>query len=58
MILQGSHLLVAVDRALTTDALNLAAADVAIDERGFILISDRLETTIPGIWALGDINPR
>ncbi|HEY9603940.1 MAG TPA: mercuric reductase [Allocoleopsis sp.] len=56
MTLQGSHLLVAVGRAPTTDTLNLAAAGVATDARGFIQVNDRLETNVPGIWALGDIN--
>ena len=56
MALQGSHLLVAVGRAPTTDCLNLAAAGVATDARGFIRVNDRLETNVPGIWALGDIN--
>lgn len=54
--LQGSHLLVAVGRTPTTDSLNLASADVVIDANGFIRVNDRLETNIPGIWALGDIN--
>ncbi|WP_448265669.1 mercuric reductase [Nostoc sp. DSM 114159] len=54
--LQGSHLLVAVGRAPNTNSLNLAAAGVATDIRGFIQVNDRLETNIPGIWALGDIN--
>ncbi|WP_392535350.1 mercuric reductase [Nostoc sp. C117] len=54
--LQGSHLLVAVGRAPNIDSLNLAAAGVATDTRGFIQVSDRLETNVPGIWALGDIN--
>ncbi|MCW5313031.1 FAD-dependent oxidoreductase [Nostoc sp. KVJ3] len=54
--LQGSHLLVAVGRAPNTDSLNLAAAGVATDTRGFIQVNDSLETNIPGIWALGDIN--
>lgn len=54
--LQGSHLLVAVGRAPNTDSLNLAAAGVATDTRGFIQVNDRLETNVPGIWALGDIN--
>jgi probable pyridine nucleotide-disulfide oxidoreductase len=56
MELQGSHLLVAVGRAPTSDGLNLAAAGVEIDARGFIQVNDRLETNVPGIWALGDIN--
>ncbi|MGF2040569.1 MAG: mercuric reductase [Nostoc sp. CmiVER01] len=54
--LQGSHLLVAVGRAPNTDSLNLAAAGIATDTRGFIQVNDRLETNVPGIWALGDIN--
>ncbi|MBC1221216.1 mercuric reductase [Nostoc sp. UCD121] len=54
--LQGSHLLVAVGRAPNTESLNLPAAGVATDTRGFIQVNDRLETNIPGIWALGDIN--
>ena len=54
--LQGSHLLVAVGRAPTTDTLNLAAAGIAMDTSGFIPVNDRLETNVPGIWVLGDIN--
>ena len=54
--LQGSHLLVAVGRAPNTESLNLAAAGVATDTRGFIQVNVRLETNVPGIWALGDIN--
>ncbi|MHC5733267.1 mercuric reductase [Nostoc sp.] len=54
--LQGSHLLVAVGRAPNTESLNLAATGVATDTRGFIQVNDRLETNVPGIWALGDIN--
>ena len=54
--LKGSQLLVAVGRAPTTDMLNLAAANVETDGRGFIPVNDRLETTVPHIWALGDIN--
>lgn len=54
--LQGSHLLVAVGRSPNSDSLNLAAAGVEADDRGFIPVNDRLETNISGIWALGDIN--
>ena len=56
MSLQGSDLLVAVGRASTTDTLNLTAAGIATDAFGFIRVNERLETNIPGIWALGDIN--
>ncbi len=54
--LQGTHLLIAVGRAPTTDSLNLVAAGIAMDARGFIQVNDRLETNVPNIWALGDIN--
>ncbi|MEP0884687.1 mercuric reductase [Microcoleus sp. FACHB-SPT15] len=54
--LQGSHLLVAIGRTPNSDILNLAAAGVATDARGFIRVNDRLETNVPNIWALGDIN--
>ncbi len=56
MSLEGSHLLVAVGRAPTTDTLNLGATGVTTDARGFIPVNDRLETNVPNIWALGDIN--
>ena len=44
----------AVGRAPNAD-LNLAAAGVATDTRRFIQVNARLETNIPGIWALRDI---
>jgi pyruvate/2-oxoglutarate dehydrogenase complex dihydrolipoamide dehydrogenase (E3) component len=53
---RGSHLLVAVGRTPNTDALNPGAAGLALDERGHIRVNDRLETGIPGIYALGDVN--
>ncbi len=54
--LEGSHLLVAVGRISNADRLNLEAAGVAVDERGFIQVNERLETSVPGIYALGDVN--
>jgi pyruvate/2-oxoglutarate dehydrogenase complex dihydrolipoamide dehydrogenase (E3) component len=51
----GSHLLVATGRKPNTEKLNLKAAAVATDERGFIKVNDKLETTSPGIYALGDV---
>jgi len=53
--LSGSHLLAAVGRVPNTDRLNLAAAGVQTDERGFIQVNERLETNVPGIYALGDV---
>lgn len=54
--LRGSHLLVAVGRTPNTDRLNLAAAGVRTDERGYIPVNATLETNVPGIYALGDVN--
>ena len=53
--IEGSHLLVAVGRKPNSDTLNLGAAAVATDERGFIKVNERLETNVEGIYALGDI---
>jgi pyruvate/2-oxoglutarate dehydrogenase complex dihydrolipoamide dehydrogenase (E3) component len=53
--LEGSHLLVAAGRPPNTDKLNLEAAGVETDKRGFIKVNERLETNVPGIWALGDV---
>lgn len=51
----GSHLLVATGRVPNSDTLNLSAAGVKTDDRGFIQVNDRLETTAESIYALGDI---
>ena len=54
----ASHVLMAVGRRPNTDDLGLEAAGVAVDGRGYITVDDRLETGVPGIWALGDCNGR
>jgi pyruvate/2-oxoglutarate dehydrogenase complex dihydrolipoamide dehydrogenase (E3) component len=53
--LTGSHLLIAAGRVPNTDRLNLEAAGVQIDKHGFIQVNERLETHVPGIYALGDV---
>ncbi len=51
----GSHLLVATGRVPNSDTLNIAAAGIAADKRGFIQVNAKLETSVDGIFALGDI---
>jgi pyruvate/2-oxoglutarate dehydrogenase complex dihydrolipoamide dehydrogenase (E3) component len=53
--IQGSHLLAAIGRTPNSDTLNLPAAGVETDAKGFIRTNNRLETNIPGVYALGDI---
>ena len=54
--IQASHLLVATGRSPNTEALNLVAAGIETDKYGFIKVNSKLETSAPGIYALGDIN--
>jgi pyruvate/2-oxoglutarate dehydrogenase complex dihydrolipoamide dehydrogenase (E3) component len=54
-VVSGSHLLVAVGRKPNTDRLNLAMAGVETDRGSFVKASERLETSAPGIYALGDV---
>lgn len=54
-VLKGSHLLVATGRVPNSDRLNLQAAGIETDTRGTIRVNERLETNVPGIYALGDI---
>jgi pyruvate/2-oxoglutarate dehydrogenase complex dihydrolipoamide dehydrogenase (E3) component len=54
----GSHLLLAVGRRPNTDDLGLDTVGIEMDARGYIAVDERLETNVPGIWALGDCNGR
>jgi len=53
--ISGSHLLLALGRVPNSDRLDLGAAGVATDDLGFIRVSPKLETNVPGIWAIGDV---
>ena len=53
-ILEGSDLLVAVGRIPNTQGLELEKAGVQADDRGYIRVNERLQTSSPGIWAMGE----
>ena len=53
--ISGTHLLAAVGRVPNTNDLGLDKAGIATDERGYIRTNPRLETSVPGVWALGDV---
>ena len=51
----GTHILAATGRRPNTDDLGLDKAGIALDSHGYIKVNGRLETGVPGIWALGDV---
>jgi pyruvate/2-oxoglutarate dehydrogenase complex dihydrolipoamide dehydrogenase (E3) component len=53
--LEGSHLLLAAGRAPNTDGIGLELAGVGLTDRGYIKVNERLETTAPGVWAIGEV---
>ena len=54
----GSHLLIAVGRRPNTDDLGLDKAGVATDAKGYVVVDDSCQTSVGGIWAIGDVNGR
>jgi pyruvate/2-oxoglutarate dehydrogenase complex dihydrolipoamide dehydrogenase (E3) component len=53
--LQGSHLLVATGRKPNTEGIGLELAGVEVTDRGYIKVNERLQTTAPGVWAIGEV---
>ena len=53
-IIEGTHLLVSVGRTPNTKGIGLEQVGVELDERGYIKVNDRLETTASNVWAMGD----
>ena len=53
--LAGSHLLIATGRKPNTDDLGLDKAGIATNDKGYIHTNGRMETNVPGVWALGDV---
>ncbi|HEY4375082.1 MAG TPA: FAD-containing oxidoreductase [Burkholderiales bacterium] len=54
----ASHLLLAVGRVPNTGDLGCDKAGIKLDTRGYIVVDDELQTSVPGVWALGDVNGR
>jgi pyruvate/2-oxoglutarate dehydrogenase complex dihydrolipoamide dehydrogenase (E3) component len=52
--IEGSDLLVAVGRVPNTADIGLEQAGIALDAGGYIRVNERLETSAPGVWALGE----
>ena len=53
--ISGSHFLLAVGRVPNTSALNLKAAGIKADKKGYIKVNSKLETNVKGVYALGDV---
>jgi pyruvate/2-oxoglutarate dehydrogenase complex dihydrolipoamide dehydrogenase (E3) component len=51
----GSHILVAAGRTPNTEGIGLELAGVELTDRGYIKVNERLQTTAPGVWALGEV---
>ena len=53
--IKGSHLLAAIGRIPNTDALNPEAAGIRLDSQGFVEVDEYLQTSVPGVYAMGDV---
>ena len=53
-VIEGTHLLVALGKEPNTKGIGLDAAGVTVTPAGYIKVNDRLETTAPHVWAMGD----
>ena len=52
--IEGSDILVATGRTPNTAGIGLEEAGVELDPRGYVRVNDRLETSAPGVWAIGE----
>src|SRR6266436_748313 len=53
--IEGRHILVATGRNPNTEELGLELTGVELTERGYIKVNERLQTTAPGVWAIGEV---
>ena len=54
-VLKGSHILVATGRKPNTEGLGLELIGIELTERGYLKVNERLQTTAPGVWAIGEV---
>lgn len=52
---KGSHVLVAAGRTPNTEGVGLELAGVELTDRGYVKVNERLQTTAPGVWAIGEV---
>src|SRR6202021_4234237 len=52
--IEGSDILVAAGRVPNTGGIGLEEAGIELDDRGYIRVNERLETSVPNVWALGE----
>jgi pyruvate/2-oxoglutarate dehydrogenase complex dihydrolipoamide dehydrogenase (E3) component len=53
--ISATHMLAATGRRPNTDDLGVEKAGLTLDSRGYIKVNGRMETGVPGVWALGDV---
>jgi pyruvate/2-oxoglutarate dehydrogenase complex dihydrolipoamide dehydrogenase (E3) component len=53
--LSGTHLLVATGRRPNTENIGLESAGIELTDRGYLKVNERLQTTAPGVWAIGEV---
>jgi pyruvate/2-oxoglutarate dehydrogenase complex dihydrolipoamide dehydrogenase (E3) component len=54
-VIEGSHVLVATGRTPNTEGLGLELAGIELTDRGYIKVNERLQTTAPSVWAIGEV---
>jgi dihydrolipoamide dehydrogenase len=54
---EAEWLVIAAGRGPDIDALGLGKAGVALDDRGMVVVDGALRTSVPGVYAIGDIVP-
>ncbi|NIM96179.1 MAG: dihydrolipoyl dehydrogenase [Anaerolineales bacterium] len=54
-IIEAEQALLAIGFKPNTEGLDVEKAGVQVDERGFVIVDDRMATNVPGVWAIGDV---